>query len=77
VLLYLYAEPDAWPDGRVVDPEAGRRHAAEVQAFADAVAGAEVEFAACSYRNLLGAMRASLIEEVRQHAEAISSAYNV
>lgn len=47
VLFYIYAEPS---DQK---PEAMTRHRAEVVAFAQAVAGADVRFAACSWRDWL------------------------
>jgi hypothetical protein len=53
-LVYLYAEPQAWPDGRPVDAAAARQHAAEVMEFADAVAGAEVGFAGVQLSRLAG-----------------------
>jgi hypothetical protein len=74
-LLYLYAEPAAWPDGRPVAPGAIQRHAKEVRAFAEEVSGAEVGFAACTYRAFLSAMEASTSTDVRQHAVDLASAY--
>ncbi len=78
LLVYLYAEPAAWPEGRVIiEPEALARHAGEVRIFADAVAGAEVEFAATTYRQFLGTMARSEVEDVRQHASAVMRAYEM
>ncbi len=76
-LLYLYAEPAAWPDGRAVAPEAIRRHAEEARAFAEAVAGTEVGFAACTYGGLLAAMGASALGDVRRHALDLAAAYRL
>jgi hypothetical protein len=76
LLVYLYAEPQAWPDGRLVDPGAVRRHPEEVREFADAVTGAEVGFAACTYGSLLAAMRASPVQDVQGHATAMAFAYS-
>jgi hypothetical protein len=76
-LLYLYAEPAAWPDGRPVAPEAIRRHDDEVRAYAEAVSGAEVGFAACTYRAFLSAMAASASGDVRQHAVDLGAAYRL
>ncbi|RDE04960.1 hypothetical protein [Sphingomonas aracearum] len=52
VLFYLYAEPER-RGSVVVSPEALQRHRAEIADFAIAVAGAEVRFAACSWREWL------------------------
>ena len=54
ILLYVYAEPDAWPDtGHPVDDNAKARHREEIASFANQVGGDEVVFGACSYRQLL------------------------
>jgi hypothetical protein len=59
VLLYLYAEPRSWPDGRPVSRIDIKAHRAEIESFAKAVGGDEVVFRACSYRELLAAWAAS------------------
>jgi hypothetical protein len=74
-LLYLHAEPPAWPDGRPVPRDSIRRHAEEAASFAEAVRGAEVGFAAATYAELLAAMRGSGAPEVRRHAEDLTAAY--
>lgn len=66
VLLYLYAEPQrrgTAPNGA----EALARHREEIANFAALVAGAEVEFAACSYREWL----MEWTGEAGLHAEAL------
>lgn len=66
VLLYLYAEPKR-RGSVVISPEALQRHRAEIADFATTVAGAEVRFAACSWREwLLGWTGAA-----RHHADAL------
>ena len=71
-LLYVYAEPDAWPDtGRKVDYDAKARHRAEVARFANQVAGDEVTFSACSYGQLLDAWCRSPNQGIARHAAAI------
>ena len=52
VLLYLYAEPERWPDGRPIPRADIEAHRVEIRKFAEAVAGDEVVFQACSYREL-------------------------
>jgi hypothetical protein len=51
-LVYLYAEPPPRP-GRTIDPAMFELHRQEIARFADFVAGAEVTFAAVSYRSWL------------------------
>jgi len=53
VLVYLYAEPAVWPDGRSIPVSSLNSHAQETSEFADQVEGAEVIFRTCTYRNLL------------------------
>ena len=52
VLLYLFAEP-AERAGKPIPAESIRAHRTEIARFADLVAGADVRFAACSYREWL------------------------
>jgi hypothetical protein len=77
VLLYLYAEPAAWPDGRPVDRTALARHADEVRDFAAAVEGAEVRFAACTFAELRVTLQQSSILEVRAHADALAGRFEL
>ncbi len=72
MLLYLYAEPDVWADGRPIGEAAKAQHAAEARAFAAAVAGAEVEVRLLTFRQLLTALRDSLGEDVRAHGTALA-----
>ena len=77
VLFYLYAEPDAWPvDGREVDRGAKARHREEIEVFAVAVAGDEVAFVACSYKELLGSWVSRGDPAVRTHAQAVLERYS-
>jgi len=71
VLLYLYAEPEQWPDGRLVPKADIETHRAEINQFAETVAGDEVAFHPCSYRKLLSAWYDSPDEIVRSHALAV------
>lgn len=71
VLVYLYSEPLTWPDGRLIDRNLRTRHRMEVDQFASAVVGCEVEFCALSYSALLDTWSRSDSELVRAHARAI------
>ena len=44
VLLYVYAEPLHWPDGRQVPAGDFKRHRDEIADFAAAISGDEVAF---------------------------------
>ena len=76
-LLYLYAEPARWPDGRPVPSTEIYRHRAEIRGFAEAVAGDEVAFHACSYRELLSAWTNSTSAACRAHAVALSARFDL
>jgi hypothetical protein len=75
VLVYLYAEPKAWPDGRLIDSGAIDLHAVEAQTFASDVEGAEVEFRICTYADLLSALSSSPLSDVKAHSEKIQEAF--
>ncbi len=66
VLVYLYAEP-AMRGSTVIASETLTRHRDEIASFADAVADAEVRFAACSYREWFEVWSG----EARIHADAL------
>lgn len=66
VLLYLYAEP-THRGTTVIPTTAIERHRAEIADFATAVAGAEVRFATCSWRQWL----AGWTGDTRDHADAL------
>lgn len=66
VLLYLYAEPERC-GGSVIPAAALALHRAEIADFAAAVAGAEVRFAACSWREWF----AGWTGNARTHADAL------
>ena len=75
-LVYLYAEPQAWPDGKSVDAGAIQRHRVEAAAFAEAVSGDAVEFESMSYRALLQRWT-SQAGALRDHADAMVSAFDL
>ena len=66
VLYYLFAEP-AMLAGKPISSAVLGAHRAEIAAFADAVAGSRVRFAAASYRDWFG----SWSGESKTHADAL------
>jgi hypothetical protein len=74
-LFYLYAEPDAWPDGRPVPCDAAALHRAEVARFATAVAGDEVAFHACRWRDLLLLWAGAGDAVLASHATAVRARF--
>lgn len=75
VLFYLYAEPERWPDGRLVLQEDRMQHRAEIESFSRQVADDEVSFRCCSYVELLASWRASPDERIRAHAFAVAGRF--
>lgn len=71
VLLYLYAEPDAWPEGRAIGREAIERHRQEIAYFAHRVREDEVAFAVLSYHDLLTSWSRASSDDLRAHAAAL------
>ena len=71
VLVYLYAEPDAWPDGRPILHDAVQRHRQEIEFFNLRVRDNEVPFVAISYGALLENWRTCQSQMVRDHAVAV------
>jgi len=52
-----------------------KTHRADIERFSTAVAGDEVLFHACSYRELLSTWIASPNDDVRAHAAAIATRF--
>lgn len=71
VLLHLYVEPTQ--RGEAISADALARHRAEVQAFANAVAGTEVRFAHCSCHGWL----TGCTHSTRSHADAIIASFEL
>lgn len=71
VLFYLCAEPISWSDGSPVDIARPELHRSEVALFATEVAGDEVEFVSCSYRDLLRVWSNADDPSIRGHASAV------
>jgi hypothetical protein len=72
VLVYLFAEPRHWADGRSIASEVFLRHRDEVATFREAVAGDEVAFSALNYSTLVDGWRLSGHQELAAHAAAIA-----
>ena len=68
-LLYLYAEPAAYPNGRLIAAADHAAHREEIRQFAAAVKGDEVGFMSMSYDELLTAWEK--YEGLRFHASQI------
>jgi hypothetical protein len=77
VLVYLYAEPKVMWDGRPPDLAARDVHRAEVAHFAGAVSGAEVEFEALSYGELLSAWGTGSDLALSEHARQVADRFDV
>ena len=76
ILMYLYAEPDCLPNvGKSIDEYSKAIHREEVEAFAEKVAGDEVRFIACTYRELLDGWKRDGTPGVRDHAEAVLTCF--
>jgi len=68
-LVYLFAEPTEYA-GRTIDEGTKTNHRAEIARFAAAVSGAEVAFAATSYREWLDGWPAT-DSELASHRAAL------
>ena len=77
ILAYLYAESDTLPNSGKPIPESARAaHRREIADFAARIAGDEVRFVPCSYRELLGAWGESDAPGVRAHAAAVARRFD-
>ena len=77
LLVYLYAEPEAWPDNRPVSSVDAVTHRSEISRFAELVLGDEVVFISITYQELLASWQSAASEEVQQHAKAVTSRYSL
>ena len=79
VLVYLYAEPKAWPGGggKAISNDARTDHAEEVRCFARMVAGGEVQFLHFTYSELLQVFAASPLQHVRDHASRLRERFDI
>jgi len=77
LLYYLFAQPGSWPNGPVIPEATHQAHWSEVLRFAELVAGDEVCFHACSYRDLLASWEKSGAPRVQDHAAAVRGRFDV
>lgn len=77
VLFYLFAEPKAWSDGRLIDDSQHKLHRTEVQQFADLVRGNEVEFRWATYSDVLDSWKSAEPGAVGDHASAVRAHFDV
>ena len=75
ILVYLHAEPEAWPDRRAVPSVDLAGHRKEIELFAERVAGDEVGFVPIPYRRLLNSWLTAKNGAVRDHAAAVAQAF--
>ena len=71
ILLYVYAEPERWPETKKPVGQAGIDIRRQVRAFAEEVARDEVKFVNLSYRELLYGWMEEGSPDVKRHAEAV------
>lgn len=76
-LVYLYSEPTAYPTGRQIPPASLTAHSEEVSDFAEAVAGADVQFASLRYADLLQTWVTDGRSSLADHAREIEKRYDV
>jgi hypothetical protein len=77
LLVYLFAEPKAWPNGCSVTDQQRAAHLEEARCFARMVGGAELRFELCTYQQLLAHLTKSDSNEVRDHVRAIAAEFDV
>lgn len=75
VLVYLYAEPEAWPNGAPVNHNAKKSHAQEAERIVREVGGAEVALRTCTYQKLLTALWGTSDAELCHHADMIEGRF--
>ena len=75
MLVYLYAEPDTWPNGKRVSLNHKSLHASEAQRFAREVDGAEVAFRICTYREFLNVLQQNSDTQIRHHADMVQQTF--
>lgn len=75
-LLYLYADPDAWLDGRAIPAGTRSEHALHLKAFAEATTEADVRFAAATYAQLFQ-IWVEGEHDVQNHARAVMTHFQM
>ena len=76
-LVYLYSEPKAYPTGRQIPRSSHMAHAEEVSDFAEAVSGADVQFASLRYADLLRNLATEGRNSLADHAIEMQKRYDV
>jgi hypothetical protein len=77
ILVYLYAQPSVWPDGREIPQKHRDAHSMEIARFERCVAQSEVAFHSISYAELLSAWLSSESEYIRDHASRVRAHFFV
>jgi hypothetical protein len=77
LLVYLFAEPKAWPNGRSITDQQRAAHTEEARCFVRMVGGAEVRFELCTYQELFAHLKKSDSSQVRDHLPAIAGGFDV
>jgi hypothetical protein len=75
LLLYVYAQPNSWPDGTPIPEEYHSGHAGETKSFASETSGSEVKFLTYTFGQLISQMRSSTVHKMQKHADMIVSKY--
>jgi hypothetical protein len=76
-LVYLYAEPATLWNAQPLTPKMAEAHRTEIEAFGDAVRGAEVSFEALSYHELLAAWKSSGDLGLAGHARLVAGRFRL
>jgi len=75
-LLYLYADPGAWPDGKEISRAGRAAHEEHLKAFSKSVQGADVQFAFTTYRQLCTGWQEACAK-LAAHASAVMSEFRL
>lgn len=76
-LVYLFAEPTTWPDGREISLGAKTIHKSEVKRFTADVRGSQVAFHACTYGDLLKVLCDAPVSDVRDHGNLVQQTFGL
>jgi hypothetical protein len=71
VLVYLHADPPAWPNGRMISAQERAAHRNEIKLFASYVESDEVAFLAVDYTTMLDHWHTASHNLVRDHVERV------
>ena len=76
-LVYLYADPSQWSDGRPLDKDTQRQHASEAEYFERLVSGCEVGFTFLTYKEMLDGWKATGNRELAEHVANLRGAFDI